>query len=110
MRPSAVLIPEGIYTARLAEVQEFVNSFGPRIGLVYEITEGEHAGVRLMESAAPSMSSDSKLASLVAGIAEPGAMSEAELHEAIGTRCRIMVRQAETRTGRRYAAIVRTLA
>jgi hypothetical protein len=103
----AVLIPEGVYQARLADVQPFTNAFGKRIGLVFEVAEGDQAGTTLMESAA--LSSKGKLADLVAGMGEMRGLSEDGLRGLIGHRCRIMVRHGATKAGTPYASIVRTL-
>lgn len=103
----AVLIPEGIYQVRLADVQSFTNAFGKRIGLVFEVTEGEQAGTVLMESAA--LSANGKLADLVAGMGEMCGLSEDGLRGLVGRTCRIMVRHGATKAGTQYASIARTL-
>ena len=85
----AVLIPEGIYQVRLVDVQSFTNAFGKRIGLVFEVTEGEQAGTVLMESAA--LSANGKLADLVAGMGELCGLSEDGLRGLVGRTCRILL-------------------
>lgn len=102
----AVLIPEGVYEAELVDVQPFTRTFGPRMGLVFEVVGGEHAGTRLMESAA--LTGNGKLAELVAGMGELRGLSERELRGLIGHRCRIMVRHGETRSGTKFASIAGT--
>ena len=102
----AELVPEGVYQARLADVQPFASSFGPRIGLVFELIEGDQAGTRLMESAA--LTGKGKLAELVAGMGEICGLSVDGLRGLVGHSCRIMVKHGETRSGRRYASIART--
>jgi hypothetical protein len=103
----AVLVPEGVYEAVLADVQPFDGAHGRRIGLVYEITDGELAGVRLMESAA--ISGRGKLADLVAGMGEIVGLSEDGLRGLVGTRCRVRAVHGRTRSGTLYAGIAQTL-
>lgn len=103
----AVLIPAGTYPAVLVDVQPFDRAFGRRIGLVFEVAEGEHAGTRLMESAA--LSSRGKLADLVAGMGELVGMSEDGLRGLIGRRCWIMVRHGATKAGTPYASVAATM-
>lgn len=103
----AVLVPEGVYEAVLADVQPFDGAHGRRIGLVYEITDGASAGVRLMESA--TISGQGKLADLIAGMGEMVGLSEGGLRGLVGTRCRIRVIHGRTRAGTLYASIVQTL-
>jgi hypothetical protein len=88
------------------DVQPFDGAHGRRIGLVYEITDGEQAGVRLMESAA--ISGHGKLAELVAGMGEMVGLSEDGLRGLIDTRCRIRVTHGRTRAGTLYAGIAQT--
>jgi hypothetical protein len=102
----AVLVPEGVYEAVLVDVQPFDGAHGRRVGMVYEITDGEPAGVRLMESA--SISGRGKLAELVAGMGEIVGLSEDGLRGLVGTRCRIRVTHGRTRAGTLYAGIAQT--
>lgn len=103
----AVLVPVGVYEARLVDVQPFDGAHGRRVGLVYEIVDGELAGVRLMESA--TISGRGKLAEMVAGMGEIVGLSEDGLRGLVGTRCRIRVTHGRTRAGTMYASIVQTL-
>ncbi len=101
-----MLVPEGVYEAVLVDVQPFDGAHGRRVGMVYEITDGEPAGVRLMESA--TISGRGKLAELVAGMGEIVGLSEDGLRGLVGTRCRIRVIHSRTRSGTLYASIVQT--
>ncbi|MFN7774535.1 MAG: hypothetical protein ACK59M_18550 [Pseudomonadota bacterium] len=102
----AVLVPEGVYEAVLVDVQPFDGAHGRRVGMVYEITDGEPVGKRLMESA--SISGRGKLAELVAGMSEIVGLSEDGLRGLIGTRCRVRVVHGRTRAGTLYASITQT--
>jgi hypothetical protein len=102
----AVLVPESVYEAVLVDVQPFDGAHGQRIGLVYEITDGELAGVQLMESA--TISGRGKLAEMVAGMGEIRGLSEEGLRGLVGTRCRIRVIHGRTRAGTLYASIAQT--
>jgi hypothetical protein len=101
-----VPVPEGVYEARLVDVQPFDGTHGRRLGLVYEIADGAPAGVRLMESA--TISGRGKLADLVAGMGEMVGLSEDGLRGMVGTRCRVRVVHGQTRAGTLYASIVQT--
>ena len=103
----AVLVPAGVYEACLVDVQPFDGAHGRRVGLVYEILDGELAGTRLMESA--SISGRGKLAELVAGMGQIVGLSEDGLRGLVGTRCRVRVIHGQTRAGTLYASIVQTL-
>lgn len=103
----AVLVPEGVYEARLVDVQPFAGPHGRRVGLVFEIVAGLYDGTRLMESAA--ISGKGKLAELVAGMGEVRGLSESTLPDLAGTRCRIRVIHGRTRAGTLYASIAQTL-
>jgi hypothetical protein len=98
-----VLVPPGVYEARLVDVQPFDAAHGRRVGLVYELESGD----RLMESAA--ISGRGKLADLVAGMGELAGLSVDGLRRLIGTRCRVRVVHGCTRAGTPYAAIAQTL-
>lgn len=104
-----VLIPAGVYPARLADVTPVAtNPFGQqRIGLVFEIMEGQQAGTRLTETAA--LSQRGKLGELLAGMGELVGASEASIRRLIGHPCRIMVKHGTTRAGTSYASVAATL-
>jgi hypothetical protein len=97
-----VLVPAGLYEARLVDVQPFDGAHGRRIGLVYELDDG----TRLMETAA--ISGRGKLADLVAGMGEIVGLSADGLRRLIGTRCRVRVVHGCTRAGTPYASIAQT--
>ena len=106
-KPEPVLVAEGLHLAELIDVRRFGNVFGERVGLVFRIATGRHAGAEIMESAALSSSPRGKLAELLGGMggSEPSLLSAAEL---VGRQCLIDVRHERGRTGRVYAAIVGT--
>jgi hypothetical protein len=97
-----VLVPEGVYEARLVDVQPFDNAHGQRVALIYELGDGD----RVTVSAA--ISGRGKLADLVAGMGEVGGLSVEGLRRLIGTRCRVRVVHGCTRAGTPYAAITET--
>ena len=55
-KPEPVLVAEGLHLAELIDVRRFGNVFGERVGLVFRIATGRHAGAEIMESAALSSS------------------------------------------------------
>lgn len=98
--PEPVLVPEGVYEAKLVEVKEFSNAFGNRVGLVFRITTGQHEGVELMESATASTSPRGKLAELMRGMGR----SAGNPVELVGQHCQIAVKHESNKVGKRYAA------
>jgi len=99
-----VLVPEGIYEAKLVEVKDFSNAFGQRVGLVFKIISGQHEGVELMESATASASPRGKLAELMRGMCR----SAGNPVELVGQHCQIAVKHESNKVGKRYAAITQT--
>ena len=101
------LVPEGWHLAELIDVRRFANAFGERAGLVFSISTGSHAGHEIMESAALSSSPRGKLADLLRGLGdgEPSLLTATDL---VGRQCQIDVQHERGRTGRVYAAILRT--
>ena len=106
-KPEQILVAEGLHLAELIDVRRFGNVFGERVGLVFRITTGRHAGAEIMESAALSSSPRGKLAELLRGLGgADGSLLTA--HELVGRQCLIDVRHEQGRTGKVYAAIVGT--
>lgn len=105
--PGPVLVPAGLYEAKLVDVRRFNNVFGERVGLVFEIVAGDYAGTALMQAAALTDSPHGKLAALLRGIAGADASPQAA-SEFIGRRCQIAVRHGMTKTGKPFAGIVQT--
>ena len=103
--PPAALVPEGVYSAELIDVRRFTNSFGDRVGLVFKIDKGAHAGAIIMETAAFNDSHRGKLAELLRGLG--GAPLQAG-RDVIGRACKISVRHEATKIGKLYAAITQT--
>lgn len=103
--PVPVMVPEGVYPAKLMRVIRFENSFGERAGLVFEIQSGPHSGTELMQAARLTPSATGKLAALLRGLG--GGLSP--LDNLIGRRCMIVVKHGTTKTGKPFAGIVATL-
>jgi len=103
-----VLIPEGLYLAELIDVRRFANTFGERLGLVFRVSTGRHAGQEIMEAAALSSSPRGKLAELLRGLGGGNDPSLLTATDMVGRQCRIAVRHEQGRTGRMYAAITHT--
>lgn len=103
--PVPALVPEGVHDAKLVAVRHFANSFGDRIGLVFEIVEGPHVGATIMQSARPAPRG--KLAELLHGMGA-GEVSREVAESMVGRCCRIAVRHDATKAGTPYEAIVGT--
>ena len=106
-KPEQILVAEGLHLAELIDVRRFGNVFGERVGLVFRIATGRHAGAEIMESAALSSSPRGKLAELLRGLGGADG-SLLTVHDLVGRQCLIDVRHERGRTGRVYAAIVGT--
>jgi len=106
-RAEPVLVSEGQHLAELIDVRRFGNVFGDRVGLVFRISTGPYAGQEIMEAAALSSSPRGKLAGLLRGLGdgEPSLLTATDL---VGRQCQIDVQHERGRTGRVYAAILRT--
>lgn len=98
------LVPEGVYDARLVETRAFTNTFGARLGLVFNLEGGKFDGVELMESASAKSSPRGKLAELLRGMGSQTTDSA----NLVGQRCQIAVKHEISKTGKRYAAITGT--
>ena len=106
-KAETVLVSEGLHQAELIDVRRFGNVFGDRVGLVFRISAGPYAGQEIMEAAALSSSPRGKLADLLRGLGdgEPSLLTATDL---MGRQCQIDVQHERGRTGRVYAAILRT--
>lgn len=103
----AVLVPEGRHLVELIDVRKFANVFGERVGLVFRIATGSHAGQEIMESAALSPSPRGKLSELLRGMGGvDGSMVTAQ--GLIGQQCQVAVQHEVTKAGKPYAAIMQT--
>lgn len=99
-------VAEGIYRAELVRVEAFANAHGARVGLVFRLLEGDHAGEELMQSAAPG-SPTGKLAELLRALGGTAGTLEAA-QAAIGRRCRVAIRHGATKSGKVFAAVGQT--
>lgn len=99
-------VAEGIYRAELVRVEGFANAYGARVGLVFRLLEGGHAGEELMQSAAPG-SPTGKLAELLRALGGTAGTLEAA-QRAIGRRCRVAIRHGATKSGKVFAAVGQT--
>jgi hypothetical protein len=102
------IVPQGIHPARLIEVRRFNNSFGERVGLVFEITGGTHRGAQVMESATLKNNPRSKLADLLRGIGGGGEVELLAANDLIGRDCKILIKHEQNRQGKSYAAVSQT--
>jgi hypothetical protein len=102
------LVSDGVHPAELVDVRSFDNAFGLRVGLVFKITGGQHAGAEVMDSAAPSGSPRGKLAEMLRGLGATDWTVDAT-RQAIGRRCHVVIRHEITKTGKTYPAIAQTV-
>ncbi len=103
-------VPDGMYRARLAEVTQFTNAFGYRLGFVFEIEEGEQAGKRLMRSSSSELSSKGLLHQIISGILGRNLTAQ-ELEQGfnvaslVNERCNILVKQAQSKAGQVFSNV-----
>ncbi len=108
----AKLIPDGTYKAHLVEVKEFTNTFGERLGFVFEIIEGPHQGTQLMRSTANVIAPKGQLTQMITGllgreITEDEAAEGFNLQRLVGTDATILVIQSKGKGGMVYSNIER---
>lgn len=102
---SQMLVPEGVYQAKLIEVREFTNAFSPRIGLVFVIIHGDYKGRELMESATAGKSHRGKLAELLRGFGQ----RDESPSNLVGCQCQVVIKHKANQIGTKYAAVVHTI-
>ena len=109
--PASSLVPDGEHPARLAEQFTFANAFGERLGFLYEVEGGPHAGAVLVQSAVRSPSPTGKLAEILRDLVgrdpTPDELLEGIGEEYLGLPCRVLTREERNRAGKRYSAVQR---
>ena len=108
--PKTDVIPRGVYPARLFDVRRFTNAWGDRLAFMYEITEGEQAGKRVIQSTATALSKRSKLGQTVATLlgrelTDNEALYGYDPRGLIGTECKLVLGLAATRAGKPYTTV-----
>lgn len=99
------MVPEGVYPAELAQVRHTFNQFGHRVGLLFRITDGQYAGVEILDTANPKSSIKGKLATLLRGLCSE---VPPDLNSLVGKTCKIAIQHETSGHGKRYAAISHT--
>ena len=108
--PKTEVIPRGIYSARLADVRRFTNSWGERLGFIFEVIEGEQAGKWVIQSTGTVMSRRSKQGQTVAALmgrdlTDDEALYGCDPRRLIGTECQLVLGLAATRAGKPYTTV-----
>ena len=112
--PPSDLIPPGVYHAQLDDVQRFSNSFGDRLGLVFAVTKGAHAGEVVTLSTSTNLSRQSRLGKTMKALLGRE-LSDADLEygyepdKLIGTPCQLVLGRAATRAGKPYTTVENVL-
>ncbi len=109
---AAAVIKDGTYRASLTGIRQFTNTYGPRIGFEFTITDGQHKGERVMRSTAPQLTAKSKLSEVIEGITgEPLADTDLangfDLEQLLNRPCNILVLQSKSKTGTVYSNVER---
>jgi len=108
--PTTALIPRGVYAAQVDEVRPFSNAWGDRIAFVFQITDGEHSGKRVILSASTTLSQRSRLGQTVAALLGRE-LAEAEIEGDYdpcglhGIACNLVLGQAATKAGKPYTTV-----
>lgn len=106
---TASVIPSGVYHAKLSDIRQFENTYGPRIGFEFTIEGGDSDGEKVMRSTSANLTRQSKLADMIRML--QGSLSDEELavgvdiEELIGTHCKVLVSQSQGRNGHVYSNV-----
>ena len=108
----AAVIPDGTYKAQLVDIKGFSNSFGERLGFVFEIVGGQQAGLQIMRSTSPVLSHKGLLAQIISGLLGRELTADEmstgiNLDQLVGTDCDILVLQAKGKAGLVYSNVER---
>jgi hypothetical protein len=108
----ATIIPDGTYKAQLVEVKEFTNAFGDRLGFLFEIIEGRHAGIRLLRSTSAVLGAKGQLHQIVTGLLGRDLRLEetiagVDLAGLVGIDANVLVMQTKGKSGQVYSNIER---
>ena len=108
--PATDLIPRGIYAAKLAEVRPFINAWGERLAFVFEVTEGQYTGSRVIRSTSTTVSRRSRLGQTIAALLGRELNDDEALYgydpsHLKGTDCRLVLGQAATKAGKPYTTV-----
>jgi hypothetical protein len=108
--PEPVLVPDGVHPARLVDQYLFSNAFGERVGFVYELTHGAHAGVTVVQSAAFSPAHSSKHASILRDLLgrepTPVELRDGIAHGLRDAPLKVLTKQECNRSGNRYSRVI----
>lgn len=107
-----ILIKDGTYDARVSNITQFENSYGPRIGFEFCIIGGEYDGQIIMRSTAPQLTRQSKLVEVIEGIlgrplTDHEMVAGFDLEDLLDLRCSILVLQSRSKSGAVYASVER---
>lgn len=112
-RPTdTTVIKDGTYQATLADIRQFQNSYGDRIGFTFRIEGGPFDGAKVMRSTAPQLSKASKLAEMIEGVlgrslTDRELIDGFDLDKLKGNQCSILVLQSRSKGGQIYSNIER---
>lgn len=107
-----VIVKDGTYDARVSNIAQFENSYGPRVGFEFSIIGGEFDGQTVMRSTAPQLTRQSKLAEMIEGIMgrplnEKEFTAGFDLEDLLDHRCNILVLQSRSKSGAIYSNVER---
>jgi len=108
------IVPEGAYLADLLKAEQFENAHGERIGLVFQIAEGEAEGACVNFTAAPKLTRQSKLTLFIQGLlgrelTDHEMLEGFDLDTLAGHRYAIQAKHDKGRTGNQYAEVCRAV-
>lgn len=103
------LVEDGLYPAKLTDIKQFENAYGPRLGFEFTLG-GNGEGKTVMRSTTPNLTEKSKLADLIRGLTDtelgPTDMFGGfDLETLIGKDCQVLVRQSRSKNGKTYSNV-----
>lgn len=108
----AASIKDGTYRATVSNLKQFANTYGERIGFEFTIQGGQFDGEKVMQSTAPQLTKQSKLAEVIEGIlgrdlTDKELQGGFDLEDLIDKGCSILVLQSKSKTGAVYFNVER---
>lgn len=102
-------VGDGVYPAKLTNIKQFENSYGPRLGFEFTL-RGDADGKMVMQSTRPNLTAKSKLADILRGLLgrelNDFELSQGfDIEDLVGTDCQVLVRVGRGKNGSTYSNV-----